>query len=614
MQDITNELYVSNREKRIQQELVLGIGGLKALEVLGIKTSIYHLNEGHSAFTIIARLQDLMLNKKLSFPEARAVIKASTVFTTHTPVISGNENLGMDLVKKYLQPMLKQIAVDFEQIAKLAIADNNPNIFWLPALAINFSKHINGVSKQHSQIAQAMWAGIFPQKTLAEIPIHPITNGVHISWISEPFAELFNRYLGPEYIHCSTNTNVWEKIYTIPDAELWEEHRRNKRDLINFVKREFTQKKPLEGYAKAGKFTISRMLNTDYLTIVFARRFAAYKMPTLILQDKERLIKILTNPQKPVQLIFAGKAHPADEQCKNFIKEVIDFARESGLQDRVIFLEDYDINTSRHLCWGADVWLNNPARDMEASGTSGMKAAMNGVLQLSTLEGWWIEGYNGSNGWAVSSDNLYNDADPQHAVVADQLYDILENEITGLYYSRNDADTPELWVKMMKDSIYSTCRNFNINRVLCDYLRQCYIPAKKELGIISNNNYKLLKAASDTEKEVVKHWSKIKVASFTTTMDKKDHIIEGQTVDIECGIQFSDASPNLFVVELFYAYDTQNNYKILPMKLTRIHGDITYYNYTVPIEGYGPQSLKARIKPANPTVLDMHPELIKWND
>ena len=612
LRDITNELYASDREKRIQQELVLGIGGIKALDLLGIKTKIYHFNEGHSAFAIIGRLQDLMINKKFSFSEAKAIIRASTVFTTHTPVIAGNENFDTDLVKKYLEPTVKEMGLAFEKIAQLGYVNDNTKVFWLPAFAMQFSRYVNGVSNQHTQMSRKMWAGIFPERPIVEIPITAITNGVHMSWISPPFGDMFNRYLGPHHAHRGKRKDVWKNVYNIPDEELWEEHRRNKRDLINFIRRQF---QPLAGeYSRTKNPNVNLSLNTDYLTIVFARRFAAYKRPTLILKDKERFKEILTNPAKPVQMIFAGKAHPADQQSKEMIKEIIDFAKEYNIEDRVIFLENYDMNIARHLYWGADVWLNNPAPDMEASGTSGMKAAMNGVLHLSTLEGWWPEGYNGRNGWAITAGTRYNKADLQETADANQLYYLLENEITKLYYNHNDTDVPETWVAMMKDSIISACQDFNMNRMLCDYLEKSYIPAMKDSACISDDDYKVLKQAVQEEKDVLKHWNNIKITSFSTNIEKKGHLTEGENVEVECCVRFGEAQPELFRVELFYMYDKNKTYKILPMESTHLRDDVMHYNYSLAIERYGTQNLNVRIKPANAIVQDIHPELIKWKD
>ncbi len=614
LRDITNELYASDREKRIQQELVLGIGGIKALKLLGVNVKIYHFNEGHSAFAVIGRLKELMQDKKFTFSEAKAIIRASTVFTTHTPVIAGNEHFDIELVKKYIEPKIQAIDIDFEDLAVSGYINGNKDVFWLPAFAIHFARYVNGVSQQHAAIAAKMWFSLFPERPMPEIPIVPITNGVHLSWISPPFADLFNRYLGPDYIHYRDGNQVWENIYNIPDAELWDEHRRNKKDLVSFIKRQFTSQMIARGYSHTTMLNINRALNTEYLTIVFARRFAFYKRPLLILKDRKRLKEILTNPAKPAQIIFAGKAHPADEQCKQMIKEITDFAREYHVEDRVMFLQNYDINIARHLYWGADVWLNTPSKDMEASGTSGMKAAMNGALHFSTLEGWWREGYNGNNGWVITAGNLYNKPELRETADANQLYDLLENEITQLYYSRNEADIPDVWVKMMKNSIFAVCSNFNVNRMLCDYLKKAYIPAKQESKKIAEDDYKLLKQAMNEEKIVLEHWKNVEIMSLSTNIEKKDHFIEGEIIDVQCGIRFSEVCPEFLRVELFYMYGKEQQHKIMPMELINIENDVMYFEYALEIEGYGVQCLNVRVIPANEIVRDIHPELIKWKD
>ncbi|MHC4359820.1 MAG: alpha-glucan family phosphorylase [Planctomycetota bacterium] len=614
LRDITNELYVGDREKRLQQEVVLGLGGIKALDFLGIKAKIYHFNEGHSSLAIIARLEDLMRDGKFSLSQARCIIRSSTVFTTHTPVIAGNEHFNTELVKKYLQPKVKEMGIPFEQIARFGYMNNNSEVFWLPAFAMQFSRYVNAVSRQHARLSRKMWCGIFPERPIAEIPIYHVTNGVHTSWISPPFVDLFNRYLGPDYIHCTKRDDVWRNIYRIPDEELWEEHRRNKKDLVNFIRRQFNQQLVAREYSRRKRLSTTISLNVDYLTVVFARRFAAYKRPTLILKNKERFSRILANPSKPVQMVFAGKAHPADEQSKQMIKEIIDFAREYGVDDRLFFLENYDMNIARHLHWGADVWLNTPSEEMEASGTSGMKAAMNGVLHLSMLEGWWVEGYNGENGWAITAGSHFNKPKLKEIADANQLYELLESEITELYYNRSETDIPDIWVKMMKESMFSTCQNFNMNRTLCNYLQASYIPAKKETVRILDNDCKLLRLAEKTEQEIMNCWDSIELVAFSTDVEKKEHIRESERVEVECGVKFGSASPEYFKVELFYMYDEEGGYKILPMQQKGGKNGVTYYNGFFEIERYGVQSLNVRVKPANEIIQDMHPEFIKWKD
>ena len=614
LQDITSELYAGNRDKRIQQELVLGIGGVRAMDLLGMKPKVYHLNEGHCAFTIIGRLQELMENRQFSFSEAKAIIKASTAVTIHTPVIAGNENFDADQTQKYLKPYLKKMELTYDKIAPLAHFEGSQDRFWMPALAMHFSRYTSAVSKQHAQTARKMWWPIFPKRPLVEVPIDAVTDGTHLSWISPGFTDIFKRYLGPDYIICGNKEYLWKNIYNIPDEELWEEHRRNKKDLINFIRRQFKDQMIMGGHSRPKTTEVGRPFNTDYLTVVFARRFAAYKRPTLILADKDRFARILTNPGRPVQMIFAGKAHPADVQCKQMIKEIIDFAKRYNVENRIIFLENYDINIARHLFWGADVWLNNPSSEMEACGTSGMKAGMNGVLHFSTLEGWWQEGFNGKNGWAITAGRLFKNTQLQDASDVNQLYELLENEITELYYDRNEADIPQGWVKMMKESLFSICCGFSMNRVLCNYMQNAYLPAKQASASIAADNYQSLKQAIKEEEIILKSWDKIAITSLTSSIEKADHLTEKEIVEIECAVRFGTAPPELFKVELFYIYNEDRSYKILPMEFSQLRGDTGYYKYSLKMDGFGSQSLNVRVIPANSILKDIHPELIKWKD
>jgi starch phosphorylase len=613
LRGITNELYVADRDKRIQQEMALGFGGIKALELLGIKPKIYHINEGHSAFLIIARLQKLMAEENLSFTEARALVRASTVFTTHTPVIAGNENFETRLVKKYLEPEIRPLGLAFDEFATNGFLGENKDVFWLPALAIRFSKSVNGVSKIHRDVSRRMWSDLFPSTPLMDIPIDYITNGVHWSWISEPFTKLFNRHISPDYIHSGSNGEPWKKLADVPDEEIWEAHCNNKHSLIDFIRRKLADELAARGYSQPRIANLTRLFNPEYLTIVFARRFAHYKRATLILRDRERLKKILTNPRKPVQLIFAGKAHPADTGGKYMIKEISDFARDYRLEDKVVFLENYDMDIARHLLWGADVWLNTPMMENEASGTSGMKAGMNSVLNLSVPDGWWAEGFNGKNGWAITAGEFYRHSALQETAEADQLYDLLEEEITELFYERNETGIPKKWVRMMKESIASVCGNFNMNRVLMEYLTKFYEPGAKYLDQLAADNFRRLKDAVLREREVLRYWSAVGFADFSTGLDKMEHISEGDNLELRATVNLNYAPAELFAVELFYMFDNKRGYKVVPMTLKNQEAGLAHYECSLKIEGYGLQSINARLKSADPTVQDLHPEMVKWS-
>jgi len=612
LRDITQELYVADRAKRLQQELVLGMGGVQALERLGLATQIYHINEGHAAFLILARLRRLMQGSGLDFTEAKAVIRASTVFTTHTPVIAGNENFDTAMVKEYIENDVQSLGLSFEDLASHAYIDHDRKTFWLPALAIRFSGHVNAVSKMHRDVSRRMWAGLFPNLAPVELPIDHVTNGVHNSWLSEPVMELLNRYVGPDYHRCESRAQRWDKVFAIDDEEVWKAHHQNKQSLITFVRKKLADDLAGRGYIESKILKLTRALNPDYLTVVYARRFARYKRATLILRDRDRLAKILTNATRPVQLVFAGKAHPADTLGKSMIKEILAFAREYQLEDRVVFLENYDINVARHLSWGADVWLNNPVRENEASGTSGMKAGMNGVLNLSVLDGWWPEGYNGRNGWAITGAEYNQQYEMQEAAEAEQIYDLLEEEITNRYYDRNEAGVPIRWVQMMKESIVSTCCRFNMNRVLAEYIDKFYVPSKTAATQLSHNHYEPLRQALRGGQELLARWDRIAIANFSTSVDKSDVVTEGQRVEVTCTVDLNGVAPEAVQVELFYLLQEQEEYRIIAMQPLGAPNTPGVFGCTFETAGRGQLSMNARVRPAAPILRDLYPDLMKW--
>ena len=612
LRDITHELYVGDRTKRLQQELVLGIGGITALERLGIKPRIYHINEGHSTFLIIARLQRLMNRDHLSFTEAKAVIRASTVFTTHTPVIAGNESFDIDMVRQYLEREVEPLDVSWDDLVSHGFINIEKRVFWLPAFAMRFSSHVNAVSRLHRDVSRRMWSSLFPERPETEIPIGHVTNGVHHSWVSEPVGQLLERHIGPDYIRCPDKPERWVEVLGAEDEEVWQAHHRNKQSLITFIRKKLADDLAARGYVEPRILKLTRALNPEYLTIVFARRFARYKRPTLILKDKDRLAKILSNSTKPVQLIFAGKAHPADSLGKSMIKEVFDFARTYQLEDRVVFVENYDINVARHLAWGADVWLNNPVRENEASGTSGMKAALNGVLNLSVLDGWWPEAYNGKNGWAITGAGYHSHLEMQEAAEAAQIYDLIEESITESFYDRNEAGIPLQWTEMMKESIYSVGCRFSMGRVFAEYIDKLYMPATTALDALTHENYASLRRALQTMQEVQKYWGQIAIGGLSTSVDKKEVVTEGERIKITCEVRLHEAPPELFTVELFCLLHDQNEDRVVPMRPRNMGTVSIVFECEFDMPGRGLFSMNARIKPALPILQDLYPEMVKW--
>ena len=469
-------LYTEEPEKRLVQEIILGIGGIQILKALGIRHSILHLNEGHSAFAILERIREKVENG-MSFDDAFEQVKATTVFTTHTPVPAGHDIFPFDLMDRYFSSYISQMGLDRDSFYKLGIDPKDSTAgFNMTAFALRMSAYCNCVSKKHEEVARKMWQLLWPGLPENELPMHYITNGVHLStWIDSRMSALFNKYLGPNWLADQDYSFIWELIDDIPDDELWRTHRLLKMIMMASIQ-ERARLRWLEDHADPNIVIASGgMLDPDALTIGFARRFAPYKRAALIFQDAERLKRILTNQKKPVQILFAGKAHPSDYLGKLLIQQVFNAARDPSFGARIAFVEDYNEEIAQYLVHGVDLWLNTPMPPFEASGTSGMKSEINGNPQLSVLDGWWIEGFNGKNGWAFGGDGNSN-TDSRDA---EELYNILEKEIVPLYYEKDEVGIPHGWVRVMKESIKSTAPAFSSRRMAKEYALKFYQSAMK---------------------------------------------------------------------------------------------------------------------------------------
>ena len=478
---LTDRLYISDLELRISQEILLGMGGVRALRALGYEPTAWHMNEGHSAFLTLERALEYVA-KGVSFEDAIGLIQKTNIFTTHTPVPAGNDEFPLWLIDKYFAQIWPELGItreDFINIAKVQQSWGG-DAFSMPVLALKLSEFRNGVSELHGQVARKMWNYLWPERKPDEVPIGAITNGIHTeTWLARRMGILFSRYLGSDWSDHIDDPDLWAKIENIPDDEFWRVRRHLKRKLVAFAinrarnQWQTTQRHPVQTVASGV------LLDPYALTIGFARRFATYKRADLILHDYDRLLRIVTDERRPVQFVFAGKAHPADEPGKQMIQRVYQAVKDARFGGRLAFLEDYDMNIARYMVQGVDVWLNTPRKPREASGTSGMKAALNGVLNFSILDGWWCEGYNGHNGWAIS-ENTPDAADPaeQDNLDAASLYDILENEIVPLYYEQRSADNlPADWIARMKENIRTLAGQFSTRRMLKEYMTQMYEPA-----------------------------------------------------------------------------------------------------------------------------------------
>ncbi|MCK9245986.1 MAG: alpha-glucan family phosphorylase [Anaerolineaceae bacterium] len=478
--ELTDKLYISDPELRISQEMLLGIGGLRALQRLGHNPVIFHMNEGHSAFLSLERMNQLIAQGH-SLEESKELVRRSSVFTTHTPVPAGNDEFPTWLIDKYFANYWGKLNLDRDQFMNLAKirTDWSDEVFSMPVLALRLSDYRNGVSRLHGDVSRRMWQYLWPEKTSDEVPISYITNGVHTgTWLARRLSDLYDKYLGVDWKEHQDEPSMWERIEAIPDSELWQVRIHLKRKLVSYMvaraRREWANNHthPVQTVASGV------LLDPLMLTVGFARRFATYKRANLVFRDYERLMRIVTNEEQPVQIIFAGKAHPADEPGKRLIQEVYRHVKNARNGGRLVFLDDYDMDMARHLVQGVDIWLNTPRRPREASGTSGMKAGMNGTLNFSVLDGWWAEGYNGKNGWAIGDETVYDNLDLQDEADARSFYDTLENEIVPLYYTKRSADgLPGDWIERIKECIRTVTPAFSMTRMVKEYTTQLYQPA-----------------------------------------------------------------------------------------------------------------------------------------
>ncbi len=613
IRSVTDMLYDADRDKRIMQELVLGRGCVILCKALGIDPVVYHLNEGHSAFLVVERLKNLIKEKGRNFEEARTLVRHSTVFTTHTPVIEGNENYDPLKIIYYLEQDIKELGITNEDFLKLG-QTNGSSIFWLPAFAIHFSRFINGVSKIHSRVSREMWKNLFPNYYEKEIPIDHITNGVHVqTWLSQEMTYIFDRYLGPDYLHQAESEEVWQKIFTTPDSEIWSAHMRRKEQLISFIRNRMVQDLRSKGMPMGKIKKVKTILNPHYLTIGFARRFAPYKRANLILRDPERLVKLVKHAEKPIQVIFADKAHPADQRGKDLIKEILDFAQKYDIEDRLVFVEDYNMNVAKHMVQGVDIWLNTPLKPLEASGTSGMKAGINGILNLSVLDGWWPECYNAENGWAITAGDGYENYDMKCAAESNQIYELLEEEITGLYYERNENNVPEEWVQLMKNSIYTVGKGFNMHRAVREYLYKFYLPQALTYQKLEEEKGALLKELGQWKKKIDAYWDKVYIKDFNTGTEGKT-TGAGQTIKLEAHVYLDDADHSDYMVELLYFYSEEDEEpaRIKMDYVKRYDDKIIEFQGHITLKGSGIQGVGVKLCPAWELFIETYPDYVKW--
>jgi len=529
---VTHHLYGGDNENRLKQEMLLGLGGIRLLEKMGYHSDIYHCNEGHAAMIGLERIADLMKDKGLNFEEAKEVVRASTLFTTHTPVPAGHDSFQQNTFRHYMDAFANKLNLSWNDFIMLGKSKPEEDRFNMSYLAAHLSQGMNGVSKLHGEVSKEIFKNLYDGFLSDELNIGYVTNGVHYpTWSAKEWKELYVKHFGNDFEENLLNKELWSKIYTISNEEVWDIKKRLKIKLIDFIKTQFSETWLKRHETPKFITEVINAINPNALTIGFARRFATYKRATLLFKNPERLSKILNNPDRPVQLIFAGKAHPADKAGQDLIKYIIDISKKPEFIGKIVFVQNYDINLAKKLVQGVDVWLNTPTRPLEASGTSGEKAAMNGTVHFSVLDGWWVEGYKKGSGWALPQNKSIDNSELQDQLDAEEIYNILEEEIIPIYYDKDKNGISKDWVTYIKNTIAQVAPDFTTTRMLRDYQQRYYLPQLKREKILTENNYQIARDIVVWKNKIQKAWNNIEV--------KEIQMADGITNVLKTGIEYS---------------------------------------------------------------------------
>ncbi len=620
--NVTTNLYGGDREMRIRQEIVLGMAGTNLLKTLGYNPTVYHMNEGHSSFLILELIKNIMEEKQVSFDIAKDIVSSKTVFTTHTPVPAGNDIFDLSLTEKYFKDFWPRLGLTREEFLSLGMKPSKEfdetSGFNMGILALRIAGKKNGVSKLHGAVSRELFGEVWPEIAADESPITYVTNGIHTcSWLAPNLKELYNKYLIPYWQDNIQYDYVWDKINNIPDEKLWNEHNSRKQKLLSLVKENVTTRLRNGGYKFEDINEIVAGLNPNALTIGFARRFATYKRATLIFKDLERITQIFSDNERPIQIIIAGKAHPADKEGQDLIKYIHEISMKPQFKGKIFLLEDYSIAMSRYLISGVDVWLNTPRRPMEASGTSGQKASVNGVINFSVLDGWWAEGYNQKNGWIIGTNEEYPNYEIQDIADSQSIYSTLENKIIPTYYEKDENGVSKKWIEVMKNSIISTGGRFSTSRMLVDYTNNLYMP----LCNLTNKYYKDLETVmqyNEWKNKLYTTWDKIRI----TQENNLDNITidAGNNIDVTCNVELpNNISKENIEVEVYAGQIGENgvveNIKIIPMiQVEAKDEEKTYkYNAKLKLTTGGNYGYTFRVMPKNEMLLDAENlDLVKW--
>ncbi len=619
IQSITTSLYAGDENQRVAQETLLGIGGIKALEAMGIYPNICHLNEGHSAFSHLERLAQICRRYQVDLETAFEIIPRTTVFTTHTPVPAGHDEFPVEMVKPVLQPFEAQLGVDLKTILSWGqlpgSKDNAP--FSMFILGARLADYCNGVSRLHGDVARKMWTHLWPGQPTDEIPITHVTNGIHVpSWASVEHIPLFERYLGPDWHVGPLSSQKLKAVDNISKEELWRAHETCRARLVGLCREQMVTQYDKRNAPAEIMEVAEAVLDQDILTIGFARRFATYKRADLLLRDPDRFEALLTNEKYPVQFIFGGKAHPNDDEGKAIIQRIVEFARRPTVRDRIIFLENYDMNIARHMVQGCDAWLNTPRRPMEASGTSGMKAAINGCLNVSILDGWWAEAYTPEVGWAIGHDESANgDWSYQDAVDGQALYNLLENNVIPTFYNRPNGSAPKEWMEMVKASIKLGLRQFGSLRMVDEYAYRFYLPAATNFKELVEEDAAKARQFAQSRSHLKTNWQDIRIEQ--PLQPERAFYRVGDEIELSVAVHLGKLTPDDVAVQIYYgqlkSVDAVMASTVSCMTLAEELGDNNYrYRGTIKSDGSGHYGFTARVIPNGDHWKTNTPGLITW--
>jgi len=610
---ITGQLYGGDRQVRISQEILLGVGGVKVLRSMGIYPWAWHINEGHAAFLIIERLRELMVERGLSFETSLEVVKSNTIFTTHTPVPAGHDLFPAEMIEHFFGHLYDKVGVEREDILNLAW-DGERKMFNMTLLALRHSTYCNGVSRLHGEVSREMFSYLYPRIPTEEVPVSYVTNGVHmLTWQAQEIKDLYTIYLGSDWQDRIADKNMWKNIHELPENLLWAVHQSLKDKMIGYA-RGCLKKQRVRNQEPAEKIReVDSFLRPGVLTIGFARRFATYKRAGLLFRDTERLSAMVNHPEKPVQFIFAGKAHPADTAGQDLIKLVFDISNREEFKGKIVFLEDYNIDMARYLVQGVDVWLNTPRRPLEASGTSGQKAAANGVINVSVLDGWWPEGYNGNNGFAVGEKRRYSDDEMQDRDDCYSLYTVLEEKVIPTYYSQ-EMGFSRKWVSLMKNSIRTITPLFSTERMVREYTDKFYIPCIKRGQYFSEDGFRVADKMREYKQFMTNNWHRVEIYRVDTNVTREMNVGEG--ISLKAYVALGAISPEDVDVEVVYGVVSEQGLRGLytaPMILECADGNERFIFTGQVNMPQGTFGYTVRVRPGSPELLNKFElPLVTW--